>query len=197
MQTSAPRPIANIGTFLEACPDRDPAFSTIIHDFELRRDGLLVPLPTCREPISGMSTSQYTDELIVLQGLRVIYYMDRGQSGHLPWTTGTLYDWMKSKIGGINIVSGGGSSCCVTYGGRLFINVGAEDDFNRDFDRRWQPTAHRAGHATYVLEIALDQPPPHVRAPTRPPQRGRGPSCGPRERGRGDGRPPSHRKRGP
>lgn len=141
MQAGTARPIANIGTFLDQCPDRDPAFSTIIHDFELRRDGLPVSLPTCREPISGMSTSQYTDELIVLQGLRVIYSMDRGQSGHLPWTTGTLYDWMKSKIGGINIVSGGGSSCCVTYGGRLFINVGAQDDFNRDFDRRWRGIA--------------------------------------------------------
>ena len=50
-----------------------------------------------------MALSQYTDELIVLQGLRTIYYMDLGRSGHLPWTAGTLYGWMKSKIGGINI----------------------------------------------------------------------------------------------
>ncbi len=141
VEASAARPISNIGSFLNQCPDRDPAFATITRDFELRRNGLPVSMPQCTEPISGMSTAQYTDELIVLQGLRVIYYMDRGQSGHLPWTPGTLYDWMKSKIGGINVVPGGGSSCCSTFGGKLFINVGGEDDFNRDFDRRWRGIA--------------------------------------------------------
>ncbi len=131
------RGIQNIRTFLEQCPDRDPAFSTIARDFELRRDGLVVPTPTCTEPVNTLPTEQYTDELIVLQGLRVIFYMDRGQSGHLPWTNGTLYDWMKTKIGGINIVTGQFSSCCSLFGGKLFINVGSQDDVNRAFDKSW------------------------------------------------------------
>ena len=129
--------IVNIGVFLSQCPDRDPAYAQIVHDFELRRDGLPVSEAPCTEPIGAMAVAQYSDTLIVRQGLRVIYYMDRGQSGHLPWTSGTLYDWMKSKIGGINIVTGGGSSCCVQFGGKTFINVGSENDFNRDFDRTW------------------------------------------------------------
>jgi hypothetical protein len=129
--------IANIGVFLSQCPDRDPAYAQIVRDFELRKDGLLVNDAPCTEPIAAMTVAQYTDALIVRQGLRVIYYMDRGQSGHLPWTSGTLYDWMKSRIGGINIVTGGGSFCCTQIGSRLFINIGSQNDFNRDFDRLW------------------------------------------------------------
>jgi hypothetical protein len=129
--------IANIGIFLSQCPDRDPAYAQIVHDFELRKDGVLVSEPVCTEPTAAIPTAQYTDALITRQGLRVIYYMDRGQTGHLPWTSGTLYDWMKSKIGGINIVTGGSSSCCVFFGGKTFINVGSENDSNRDFDRTW------------------------------------------------------------
>src|SRR5437867_514445 len=94
--------IHNIRQFLDQCPQTDPAIAQIRKDFEVRRGGILVAeLPPCTEPVSAMPASLYSDELIVLQGLRVIYYMDRGQTGHLPWTNGTMYDWMKSKIGGI------------------------------------------------------------------------------------------------
>jgi hypothetical protein len=133
--------IANIGIFLSQCPDRDPAYAQIVHDFELRKDGVLLSESPCTEPTGSLPIAQYTDGLIVRQGLRVIYYMDRGQTGHLPWTPGTLYDWMKSKIGGINIITGGGSSCCAQFGGKTFINVGSEDDSNRDFDRTWRGIA--------------------------------------------------------
>lgn len=134
--TSASAGIRNIGIFLQQCPDRDPAYLLVKQDFEIRRDGNLALEPVCTEPISAIPTAQYTDELIVSQGLRVMYYMDRGQSGHLPWTGGTLYDWMRSKVGGINIVTGlSGGNCCTVIGGRRFINMGSQNDFNRDFDR--------------------------------------------------------------
>lgn len=129
--------IPNIGVFLSQCPDRDPAYAQIVRDFELRKDGVLVSEAPCTEPTGTLPIAQYTDTLITRQGLRVSYYMDRGQAGHLPWTAGTLYNWMKSKIGGINIVTGGSSGCCVQFGGKTFINVGSEDDSGRDFDRSW------------------------------------------------------------
>lgn len=153
--------IHDIRAFLNTCPQNDPAYARIRADFTLRRNGQIVDVPPCTEPLSAMPTSAYTDELLIVQGLRVIYYMDRGMSGHLPWTAGTLYDWMKSKIGGIEIVQGG-SFCCLYYGPApplpppnpnptppppqpappldpkfLFIAVGAEDDFNREFDKKW------------------------------------------------------------
>ena len=128
--------IRNIDTFLAKCPQSDPAYAQIRADFEIRRGGQPTTITPCTEPIAAIPTSAWTDELIVEQGLRVIYYMDRGQHGHLPWTSGTLYDWMKSKIGGIDIVAGG-SFCCETFNGKTFIAVGAEDAFNRDFDRQW------------------------------------------------------------
>jgi hypothetical protein len=169
--------IRNIRQFLDQCPQSDPAIATIRADFQLRRDGAVVSqIPPCTEPVSAMPTSAYTDELIVLQGLRVIYYMDRGQAGHLPWTSGTMYDWMKSKIGGIDIVQGT-SFCCEVFGWTVpfpplppgtpppvppssayFIGVGAEDDFNREFDKGWpgisgniglyaHETRHRDGYS--------------------------------------------------
>jgi hypothetical protein len=64
--------------------------------------------------------------------------MDRGQSGHLPWTPGTLYDWMKSKIQGIDIIDGVvGGYCCATLDGKRFFVAGNEDGPNRDADRFW------------------------------------------------------------
>jgi hypothetical protein len=138
---AAPPPlpaIRNIDLFLLQCPDRDPASSIIRQDFELRRDGVLAPEPACTEPVSAIPTAQYSDELIVRQALRTMYYMDRGQSGHLPWTSGTLYDWVKTKIKGINIVTGlSGGGCCTTIAGKTFISIGSKTDSNRVFARAW------------------------------------------------------------
>jgi len=130
--------IRNITTFLDQCPTRDPALARIRADFEIRRDGLPTSLPACTEPVSLMPSTQLTDELMLLQALRVMYYMDQGMHGHLPWTSGTLYDWVKSKVGGINIVSsGGGPSCCSTFNGKSFITIGAHDSDTLDFDKQW------------------------------------------------------------
>jgi hypothetical protein len=135
--TPAVAQIHNIRAFLDKCPQNDPAYAQIRADFEIRRNGAPTTIGPCTEPVSLMPTSAYTDELLVEQGLRVMLYMDRGQSGHLPWTPGTLYGWMKTKIGGIDIRGGSGSFCCESFGGKTFIAVGAEDDFNREFDKKW------------------------------------------------------------
>ncbi len=145
--------IANIKSFLEQCPTTDPVYATIRSDFEIRRNGVLVGDIPCAGPISSIPVAQYTDELIVVQGLRTIYYMDLGQSGHLPWAPGSLYAWLKGKIGGIDIRDGSGSFCCESFDGRTFIAVGAQNDANRDFDREWRGIsgnidlyAHEARH---------------------------------------------------
>jgi hypothetical protein len=135
--TAATRGIQNIKIFLDQCPTKDPAFGEIMLDFEIRRDGRPTTVPFCSEPVSAMGVREYTDELIVLQALRVMYYMDRGMSGHLPWTSMTLYDWMKTKIRGIDIITGGGAACCETINGKTFIFVGSQDDLNREGHKTW------------------------------------------------------------
>jgi uncharacterized repeat protein (TIGR01451 family) len=131
--------IRNIREFLEHCPTNDPIYGQLRSDIKLRRNGSLVGEIPCTEPISQLPIAQYTDELIYLQTLRTIYYMDLGHSGHLPWTSGTLYDWMISKIGGINLSDTAGySHCCTTIGGEKYIVIQTQDDFNRNFDRQWQ-----------------------------------------------------------
>src|SRR5580765_2298779 len=95
--------IDNIYHFLDTCPASDPAVAQILSDFTIRSNGVIVTQFPCTEPPSSMALANYTDPLIILQGLRVIYYMDRGKSGHLPWTSGSLYNWMKSQIKGIDV----------------------------------------------------------------------------------------------
>ena len=153
--------IDDLQEFLDTCPTLDPVYEQIRGDFDIRRNGVLVGDIPCSEPISGLRVSQYTDELIVLQGLRAIYYMDLGRSGHLPWTSSTLYEWMKSKIGGINLSdTAGGSYCCETYDDRLHIVVKVQDDFNRDFDRTWQGISGNIG--LYMHETRHVDGFPHV-----------------------------------
>jgi hypothetical protein len=138
---AATRGIADIEAFLDQCPQNDPAFSSILLDFSVRRNGQTTTVPFCSEPLTAMPIEQVTDELIVWQTLRTIYYMDRGQSGHLPWTPLTLYDWMRAKIDGVQIRTPGGVSCCATIAGKVYINIPPADAFNRDFDRGWRGIA--------------------------------------------------------
>ena len=127
----------NIGPLLDSCPQSDPAYEQIRRDFEIRRNGVPVGDVFCAEPASQLPLSQYTDELIVLQSLRSVYSMDLG-ANHLPWAPGTLYEWMKSKMTGIDISDTAAfSSCCETIDGKRFFIRKAQDDFNRDFDRQW------------------------------------------------------------
>jgi hypothetical protein len=153
--------IDDLEEFLDTCPTLDPVYEQIRSDFDIRRNGVLAEDIPCSEPISGLPVSEYSDELITLQGLRAIYYMDFGRSGHLPWTSGTLYEWMQSKIGGINISDTAGASyCCQTYDDSSHIVVTAQDDFNRDFDRTWQGISGNIG--LYMHETRHVDGFPHV-----------------------------------
>jgi hypothetical protein len=143
--------IGNIKEFLNTCPQNDPAYNQIRSDFTIRHNGIVVGNIACSEPTSSMNLAQYTDELIVLQILRVMYYMDYGQAGHLPWTpAGTLYQWMKSKIKGFNIKdTATDSSCCDnSFPGGLYITLWPSDDLSRSTDRLWR------GIAQYITLLA-------------------------------------------
>lgn len=131
--------IANVKLFLDTCPGRDPNLTQILADFQIFRDGVRVTSFPCSEPVSAMPVAQYTDELIYLQVLRAMYYMDRGQRGHLPWTPGTLYEWMRSRLGGVNIVTGVvGGYCCENVGGRTCFIGGTHGDVDREIDKSWR-----------------------------------------------------------
>ena len=167
LMLSCPEPgaasIGNIKEFLNTCPKNDPVYNQIKHDFTIRRNGVIVPFDTisCSEPVSSMNIAQYSTELIILQGLRVMYYMDLGQSGHLPWTSGTLYQWMKSKIKGFHIdntlpakFSG---ACCSSFPDGMYFSMQDSDDSARDSDRTWQGIAGNIGF--YAHEVRhLDGP---------------------------------------
>jgi hypothetical protein len=154
--------ICNISDFLEQCPTLDPAYAKIRADFVIRRDGVVVGEVTCRGPISQIPIAQYTDELIVLQSLRTIYYMD----AHMPWTGGSLYDWMKEKVGGINIrTTAGGQDEMVgnAFGdGRTYFNVRAKDDYNRNWQRSFVGIAELIGLMMHERRHADDDGHPHV-----------------------------------
>lgn len=146
--------IWNIKLFLEQCPQSDSAYATIRADFQIRRNGVLLGDVPCSPQISQLPVAQYNDELIVLQGLRTAYHMDFGQSGYLPWTSGTLYAWLRTKVGGFDVRTDTPVSyCCTVLGGKPTVVIAAQDDFNRDFDRTWKGIsdnialyAHEARH---------------------------------------------------
>jgi len=113
--------IANIKQFLKICPNNDAAIAQIRADFEIRNQGNLVTTIPCTEPFNEMDPAQMSTELAILQSLRVMYYMDQDRSNYLPWTTLRLYDWVKSKIAGIDLLPGGSFSCCTTENGKNII----------------------------------------------------------------------------
>jgi hypothetical protein len=160
--------IAHIGQFLDSCPGSDPAVAQIRSDFQIRRNGVIVGAINCTAPATQLPIAQYTDELIVLQGLRVMYYMDRGRSGHLPWTPSSLYDWMKSQIQGIDIRDDSTFAfCCYMLDGKMFFAVNAQDDVQRNFDREWGPLSGNIG--LYTHEARHLTGPPHSFACGDPP----------------------------
>jgi len=138
--------ITNIDAFLEQCPTNDPAFSQILSDFTIKKDGIDVTGYSCVEPVSALPIANYTDELILLQGLRTIYYMDKDRSQHLPWTSLTLYDWLKSQVAGFNIDSRAThSNCCSSWPDGLYINLITSDDSGREHDKSWLGIAGNIG----------------------------------------------------
>ena len=130
--------VSDIKSFLDQCPTNDPAIDTILMDFEIRLNGELVSEFPCTEPVSSMDTVDYTNPLIYLQTLRVLYYMGRDTSVHLPWSGKTLYDWFKGAVDGINIVDGiNGGYCCSIIDGKTFFVTGNANGMNREFDKKW------------------------------------------------------------
>lgn len=145
--------IANIAQLLDSCPDSDPALTQIRNDFVLYRNNTQVGNVMCNTPVSSMLLSEYSDELIALQALRTLYYMDMGRSNYLPWTQARLYDWLKGQINGIHIRDNSGAYCCELMDGKLVFVVGALNDISRDMDKRWEGIsstialyAHEARH---------------------------------------------------
>ncbi len=117
--------ILNFDEFIKECPMADPNINQILTDFQIRIDGNLVSTFPCDGSYYPMTEAQYNDQVKWLQTLRILFYLDYGQSNHLPWTSLRIYDWLKSKIGGINIETGlNGGYCCSSYNGKQFINVG-------------------------------------------------------------------------
>lgn len=147
--------IRNIEDFLDSCPKNDPAYEQIKKDFIIMRDNNVVNMDNikCTEPVSAMQLSDYSDELVVFQALRAAYYMDFGMRGHLPWTEGTLYDWLKTKVDGMNISWVSNPTCCSTHDGKKFIDLPYEDESVKIIDKGWRGIrssigifAHEARH---------------------------------------------------
>lgn len=115
-------PIRDIDALLDSCPQDDPAYLLIRHDFEILLNGAPLDGLSCTPPVTALPWNEYTDELMVIQALRVIYRMDYGQSGHLPWTPGTLYRWMRLKIRGLDIRNDiEYTNCCLVYNDLVYI----------------------------------------------------------------------------
>ncbi|MEA1898417.1 MAG: hypothetical protein U9N53_12230 [Bacteroidota bacterium] len=130
--------IDDIKSFLDQCPTNDPFIDTILNDFEIRLNDELVTDFPCYEPVSDMDVLDYSQPLITLQTLRVMYYMDKHMLDHLPWTDTTLYVWMKNGVDGINIKDGViGGYCCSEIDGKKFFVMGNPDNSNREFDKKW------------------------------------------------------------
>ena len=129
--------IDTIGDFLERCPTNDSIYPLIRNDFQIRREGVVVDALSCTEPVSAMTDAQYTDELIAAQALRTIFHMEGGRSVPYPWTQGSFYDWMKSKIGGVDIRANG-SYCCENYDGKWFVVVRSLSGFERRQHKQWR-----------------------------------------------------------
>jgi hypothetical protein len=142
--------ICNSAKFFEECPTTDPIFATIVSDFKIRKDGVLINAAalTCTPPISTIPISAYTDELVLLQALRAIYYMDLGRSNYLPWTPKALYGWLKEKVGGFEISTA--ADAIDQYVRQKFLSTGdtanyfvirAKNDATREFQRKWEGLA--------------------------------------------------------
>lgn len=134
--------IYNIDEFLEICPHEDPLFAEFVDTFSVLKNLDQVDLATisCTTPISTIPVADYPEELIVLVALRAIFYMDRNQVGHLPWTNKSLFDWMSEQVDGFHItedISAGGA-CCSTIDGKKYILLPERSDERRDYFRNWE-----------------------------------------------------------
>ena len=115
--------IPDIDAFLDQCPTDDSVFVDIRQDFEVRLEGEVIAGPiVCSEPAAAMSSDEVTYQLKAYQAFRLAYYMNHGTEGRLPWTEKGLYDWLASRISGVNIKKDPGSYyCCDRIDGNLYV----------------------------------------------------------------------------
>lgn len=130
--------ITNVEQLLDTCPESDPLIDKIRTDFAIYRNNVQVTSVPCTAPVSAMPLSSYSDELIVLQSLRVMLYMDLGRMYHLPWTPVTMYDWLTSQVDGIHIRNNSGAYCCETIDGKTLFTIGVQNDVSREADKTWE-----------------------------------------------------------
>jgi hypothetical protein len=152
--------ITDLAAFLDRCPVSDPLYGKIRSDFQLFREGRLIGTVTCSEPVSSMTADQITEELRALQSLRAAYYMDLGQTHHLPWTSGPLYAWLTSKVKGINIASSGYSWCCTTVSGLTVFTMGPTASADRLWSVTWEGIESEIG--LFAHEVRHLDVPGHV-----------------------------------
>jgi hypothetical protein len=159
-QTTSRTKIDDIVAFLNRCPTSDPAYAQIRKDFVVRRDGKVVREVPCSEPFPTMPIAQLTNELIALQTLRVAYYMDPGVPDYLPWTSKSLYRWLASAVGGIDVKTQPGQlECCETFGGRKYIVQSMQPDNQREYKREWPGIASTLDFLVHEARHADDGPP--------------------------------------
>jgi hypothetical protein len=114
----------------------------------------------CSEPFPTMPIAQLTNELIALQTLRVAYYMDPGVPDYLPWTSKSLYRWLASAVGGIDVKTQPGQlECCETFGGRKYIVESMQPDNQREYKREWPGIASTLDFLVHEARHADDGPP--------------------------------------
>ena len=123
--------------FAAHCPADDSAFAVIRSDFVLLSDGVPSTVTVaCTDPYSAMSPM--TEELMEWQALRLAYTMSPGTAGKLPWTTLSLYDWLKAQVAGIDIrTQAGNSACCETINGKRYFFTSRKDASSLNFYHDW------------------------------------------------------------
>jgi hypothetical protein len=154
--------IVDITSFLEKCPNYDPIYSKLRSDFKIRLDGVLINDIPCTEPISAIPIEDFSDALIAIQAFRTTYYMSHGLSDYLPWTSLNLYDWMDANVGGINFKTAPGQLYCCDYiNGEQYVSQSLQDDFNRNFKRKWIGISSTIAYYAHEIRHA-DGGPGHV-----------------------------------
>jgi hypothetical protein len=169
--------IDDIVAFLNRCPENDPAYTQIRKDFVIRRDGKIVGDVACAEPYPSMPIAQLTNELITLQTLRVAYYMDPGVRDYLPWTSKSLYQWLASVVGGVDLKTQPGQfECCETFVGRKYIVQSMQTEDQREYKREWPGIASTLSYFAHEARHA-EGGPPHTTGCVAFPNRNGPPGC--------------------
>ena len=115
--------VRDIEAFLDQCPTKDPVFADIRREFDVRFEGEPFSRPVvCEEPAAAMPSREVTYRLKAYQTLRLAYHMNDATRGRLPWTKMGLYEWVVSRVSGVNIKAAPGVFyCCDRIDGKLYF----------------------------------------------------------------------------